>query len=261
MIHFLRKYSVRRSIETGCSAETLSNMGKVSYKNMRKVHTIILFEKSNANLISECDGRLYFHVGKTGFNTGIKIELLQDFVLISLDTFKKYRYSEIKEGCIEVQECDCDRTQYKAGELTEDMIYNRLKYLSLFVAETPEEIDELVGVFPELESVRQDINEYLERPKEVLNMFSEALRILDKNTAELMVDRMNGEIERLKGVKGELESANSELADKNSELADKNSELADKNSELADKNSELEDKNNALEAEIARLKAQLAKQN
>ena len=168
-------------------------------------------------------------------------------MLISLDTFKKYRYSEIKEGCIEVQECDCDRTQYKAGELTEDMIYNRLKYLSLFVAETPEEIDELVGVFPELESVRQDINEYLERPKEVLNMFSEALRILDKNTAELMVDRMNGEIERLKGVKGELESANSELADKNSELEDKNSEL--------------EDKNNALEAEIARLKAQLAKQN
>ena len=239
---------------TGRSAETLGNMGKVSYKNMRKVHTIILFEKSNANLISERDSRLYFHVGKTGFNTGIKIELLQDFVLISLDTFKKYRYSEIKEGCIEVQECDCDRTQYKAGELTEDMIYNRLKYLSLFVAETPEEIDELVGVFPELESVRQDINEYLERPKEVLNMFSEALRILDKNTAELMVDRMNGEIERLKGVKGELESANSELADKNSELADKNSELVDKNSEL-------EDKNNALEAEIARLKAQLAKQN
>ena len=48
------------------------------------------------------------------------------------------------------------------------------------------------------ESVRLDINEYLERPKEVLNMFSEALRILDRNTAELMVDRMKDEIDELK---------------------------------------------------------------
>ena len=72
---------------------------------------------------------------------------------------------------------------------------NRLKYLSLFVAETPQEIDRLVEVFPELDDVRRV------RPNEVLNMFSEALRILDRNTAELMVDRMNDEIEKLKGVR------------------------------------------------------------
>ena len=44
----------------------------------------------------------------------------------------------------------------------------------------------------------KDINEYLERPVEVLSMFSEALRILDRNTAELMVDRMKDEIDELK---------------------------------------------------------------
>ena len=58
--------------------------------------------------------------------------------------------------------------------------------------------DRLVETFPDLESVRQDINEYLERPGEVLSMFSEALRILDRNTAELMVDRMRDEIVDLK---------------------------------------------------------------
>ena len=192
---------------TGRSAETLGNMGKVSYKNMRKVHTIILFEKSNANLISERDGRLYFHVGKTGFNTGIKIELLQDFVLVSLDTFRKYRYSDIREGRIKITDYDYDSSQYNDELVSEKMKRDRLKYLSLFVAETPQEIDRLIEIFPDLESVRQDINEYLERPGEVLSMFSEALRILDRNTAELMVDRMKDEIVDLKEQNEELQQA------------------------------------------------------
>ena len=162
------------------------------------------------------------------------------FLLISLDTFRKYRYSDIREGRIEANGYDYDSTQYSGCEVTEEMKRNRLKYLSLFVAETPQEIDRLVDVFPELDEVRRDINEYLVRPNEVLNMFSEALRILDRNTAELMVDRMNDEIEKLKGVRSQLESENSELEGKNSELENRNSEL---------------------EAEVARLKKQLAQQN
>ena len=78
------------------------------------------------------------------------------------------------------------------------MEIDRLKFLSLFVAKTPQEIDKLVETFTDLESVRRDINEYLERPGEVLSMFSDALRILDGNTAELMVDRMKDEIVNLK---------------------------------------------------------------
>lgn len=71
--------------------------------------------------------------------------------------------------------------------------------------------DRLVETFPDLESVRQDINGYLERPGEVLSMFSEALRILDRNTAELMVDRMKDEIVDLKEQKDELKEKNNEL--------------------------------------------------
>ena len=91
--------------------------------------------------------------------------------------------------------------------MTEEMKRNRLKYLSLFVAETPQEIDRLVEVFPELDDVRRDINEYLVRPNEVLNMFSEALRILDRNTAELMVDRMKDEIVDLQEQNDELKAS------------------------------------------------------
>ena len=225
----------------------MNGTSKPSYKDMRPVHTIILFENSSSSLISEVDEALYFHVGKTKFNTGIKINLLQDYVLVSLDTFKKYRYSDIRKGRTEVTEYDYDRTQYSEKQVTEKMKLDRLKYLSLFVAETPEEIEQLIRIFPDLESVRLDINEYLERPKEVLNMFSEALRILDRNTAELMVDRMKDEIDELKA-----------QAEENKAQLEKNrTQLEVKDTQLEKKDSQLEEK----DAEIARLKKLLEEQN
>ena len=197
---------------------------------------------------------LYFHVGKTKFNTGIKIELLQDFVLVSLDTFKKYRYSDIKEGRTEITDYDYDSSQYNDELVSEKMKRDRLKFLSLFVAETPKEINRLVEIFPDLESVRRDINEYLERPGEVLSMFSEALRILDRNTAELMVDRMKDEIVDLK--------------EQNDELEERTYVLKAENEELIVHTDKLEAENNALkvssgqkDAEIARLKKLLEEQN
>ena len=131
----------------------------------------------------------------------------QDFVLVSLDTFRKYRYSDIKEGRTEITNYDYDSSQYNNELVSEKMKRDRLKFLSLFVAETPQEIDKLVETFPDLESVRQDINEYLERPGEVLSMFSEALRILDRNTAELMADRMKDEIVYLREQNDELKAS------------------------------------------------------
>ena len=47
-------------------------------------------------------------------------------------------------------------------------------------------------------------------------MFSEALRILDRNTAELMVDRMKDEMETLKAQNEELKSSSEE---KDAEIA------------------------------------------
>ena len=231
----------------GSDGGSMKGSSKPSYKDMRPVHTIILFENSSSSLISEVDKALYFHVGKTKFNTGIKIKLLQDYVLVSLDTFKKYRYSDIRKGRIEVTKYDYDRTQYSEKQVTDKMKLDRIKYLSLFVAETPVEIERLIEIFPDLKSVRQDINEYLERPREVLNMFSEALRILDRNTAELMVDRMKDEMDELKVQKGKLEAQNGELEAQNEALK----------ASFKEKDAAIE----AKDAEIERLKKLLEEQN
>ena len=161
------------------------------------------------------------------------VNLEEDYVLISLDTFRKYRYADVKKGRTEIRECDYDSTQYKDKDVTEEMKLDRLKYLSLFVAETPQEIEQLIGIFPDLEGVRRDISEYMERPEEVFSMFSEALRILDRNTAELMVDRMKDEMDKLRVLSEE------------------------KDAEIKERDNKIEEKN----AEIARLKRQLKEQN
>ena len=188
---------------------------------MKKVHTIIFFEKSSSSLKSPKDKRLYFHVGKTVFNTEINMKLLQEYHLISLDTFRKYRYSDIIEGRIDSADIDCDDTQYE-NRLTEKMKRDRLMYLSLFTAETPGEINRLAALFPELFPIRQKIREYLTRPKEVINMFSEALRILDNNTAELMADRFKAQLENakieVKAVKHELKTTRKEVTAARQEL-------------------------------------------
>ena len=152
--------------ETSQAADGSSS--KPSYENMKKVHTIIFFEKSSSSLKSPKDKRLYFHVGKTVFNTEINMKLLQEYHLISLDTFRKYRYSDIIEGRIDSADIDCDDTQYE-NRLTEKMKHDRLMYLSLFTAETPDEINRLAALFPELFPIRRKIREYLTRPKEETN--------------------------------------------------------------------------------------------
>ena len=260
----LRQYKMitgnRKIRGAGSDRGSMNGSSKPSYKDMRPVHTIILFENSSS-LISEVDEALYFHVGKTKFNTGIKIKLLQDYVLVSLDTFKKYRYSDIRKGRTEVTEYDYDRTQYSEKQVTEKMKLDHLKFLSLFVAETLEEIEQLIEIFPDLESVRLDINEYLERPKEVLNMFSEALRILDRNTAELMVDRMKDEMDELKVQKGKLEAQNGELEAQKGELEAQKGKLEAQNEALKSSFKEKDAAIEAKDAEIERLKKLLEEQN
>ena len=85
-------------------------------------------------------------------------------------------------------------------------------------------------------------------------MFSEALRILVWNTAELMVDRMKDEMEA-------LQVQNDELTGEIDELKEQKDELSWKNNELLGKNNELSVKNNELQAEVEKFKKLLAEQN
>ena len=233
----LRQFRMLQGMEPQKTGSGGPPSGRPSYSGMKKVHTIIFFEKSSSSLKSPVNKKAYFHVGKTIFNTGISISLLQEYHLISLDTFKKYRYSDIMDGRIDIDSTDCDDSQY-GSTLTEKMKLDRLKYLSLFTAATPDEINRLVTLFPELSSIRSQIREYLTRPGEVLNMFSEALRILDHNTAELMADRYKAQ---LKDVQKELEAAKLETKNIKAESDARIAEIkAQNNTRIAELEAQIE---------------------
>ena len=174
-----------------------------TYNDLKKVYTIIIFENSPAELKKDYVKDAYIHFGHTTFDTGIHMDLLQDFYLIPLDVFQKSHYSKsIKER----------------NELN-----GRLALLS---TDNVCKLDELVSDYPYLESIIADIASYLDKPEEVIGMFSDALRILDENTARYMIEL------------------------KDEEIAEKNKLLAEKDDQLAEK-----------DALIAELMAQLKKQD
>ena len=216
---------------------------------MKNVHTIVLFENSNSNLINSANPELYFHVGTTTFNTHINFPLLQKYHMISLDTFRKYRYSDIIKGNIEIKKCDYDEDVYERP-LTDQMLRDRLAFLSLFVTETVDEAIAIQNIFPELSEIFNEMNEYLARPEEVLGMFSEALRILNHNTAVLMVDEYRKKYQEMENnLKKEMKKSQ-EMQERENNLKE---ELDDKDRQI---NSQEEQHKKDLER-IAELEAML----
>ena len=68
-------------------------------------------------------------------------------------------------------------------------------WLSLLVTETVEEAEELMTEYPWLEEIYKEIAMLRQKPEEVLHMFSEALRIMDRNTVKYMVEEQQKELE------------------------------------------------------------------
>ncbi len=138
-----------------------------TYQDIRKVYVIVLFEKSPG--IFHESHYAYLHYGKTRFDSGLKMELLQEYFLIALDVFRKFPYSEDK------------------NELT--------AWLSLLVTEELEDAERLIRDYPWLQEIYEEIAMLRRRPEEVLGMFSEALRILDQNTVKYMIEELQKQLD------------------------------------------------------------------
>lgn len=180
-----------------------------------------------------------------------------EYKLISLDTFKKYRYSSIINGNTDITEYDIDESEYE-HPVTEDVKRARVKYMSLFVTEDVEDMKKLLEVFPELSDIVHDMGVYMEDLGNTFDTFSEALRILDRNTADLMVDEYRKEVERAKAelaeakaeAKAEVERAKAE-AEKTKAEAEKTKAEVEKTKAEVEKTKE---ENRRLKEELARLR-------
>ncbi len=190
---------------------------KFSYSSVMPVYTIVLFECSPKEF--KAFPNEYMHYFGQQSNTGLELDLLQKFLFIPLDIFRKIIH-------------------------TKDSIDNKLEaWLYFLSTDEPKEILRLLQAYPEFQKLYEEIYQLCMNTEKVMGMFSEELRILDHNTAEYMVDVMKNEID--------------ELRDEAYKLMDANKVLKNANSELQDANSELQDENSNLRNEIEQLKKQL----
>ncbi len=167
------------------------------YRSLKKVYTIVIFEKSSETFHkTEMN---YVHKGKVIFDTGLKMNMLQEYCLISLDVFRKIKYTK----GVEISELN--------------------GWLSFLAIDNVNEAETLLNDYPWLEEVYRDVAQHLCNPKEVLGMFSEALKIMDQNTVQYM-----------------FEEKDKEIAEKDAKIAEKEAELTEKEAELTEKEAELE---------------------
>ena len=90
------------------------------------------------------------------FNTDIKLNLLENIIFISLDTFH---------------------------DLVQNINTTQDAWLEFLTEDNPEKIVRFVNQFPEFLPCYQDLISFRKKPEELIHMFSDALRELDKATA------------------------------------------------------------------------------
>ncbi len=169
-----------------------------TYRDIKKVYVIVLYEKSTAEFHRH--GDTYFHHGKISYDSGLNLEMLDEYFLIALDVFAKIPYAEDNKGDLHA-------------------------WLSLLTTENLEDAERNIARYPWLESIYQEIALLRRNPEEVIGMWSEALRILDENSLKYYVEELKEELDKEKllvqekdedinKLKKELEVLKAQLANK-----------------------------------------------
>ncbi len=142
-----------------------------SYRKISNVYTIVLFEKSPSEFHQFPEQ--YLHKFQQESDTGLKMNLLQEFVFVALDIFKKNHQN---------------RT-----------IRKRLEgWLSFLSSDKPEDIIALIKKYPDFKPMYQQVYEICQNIEQVMGMFSKELYELDRNTVWYMIDELKKENKRWK---------------------------------------------------------------
>ena len=177
------------------------------YSDIKKVYTIIFFETSTGDFHDFQDISLLR--SKQIVDTGLQIELLQEYIFIALDIFKKKLHNR-----------GIDKE-------------NRLEAWLTFLSEDdPEWILNLIETYPEFKDLYQEVYDVCRNTEDIMGLFSEELLELDKNTVEYMIDEMQNEInetnQQLEEQKHQLRIQKLQLEEKDALIAKLQSQLANK---------------------------------
>ena len=209
-----------------------------SYKDIKGVYTLVLFEKSPR--IFHRFPNDYLHYFEQKSNTDLELDLLQKYLFIPLDIFRK----------------SLDNRS-KFPQNTSKIKAEQDAWLTFLSVDDPEKILELIKEFPQFKPMYETAYQQCCNVEEVMRMFSEELLELDRNTTQLMIDEMQEEIEQKRAELGEkkeeLEEKTQQLNKKKAELEEKRQQLSERKAELEEKKAELGEKTQQLNEKKAEL--------
>ena len=162
------------------------------YSDMKKVYTIVLYEKTEGDFKDPMLQGAYIHHGKTRFDTSLKLKLLQEYFLIALDVFCQNGYTDDKNSdALETELIATHNNIPETGLTTNDLSMDSLEgWLSILTAETMADVERVIRRYPWSEPIFREMSAYVNNPEEVILMFSEALKIADRNTVKYMIEEL-----------------------------------------------------------------------
>ncbi|MCD8347042.1 MAG: hypothetical protein LUD16_03615, partial [Lachnospiraceae bacterium] len=131
-------------------------------------------------------------------------------------------------------------------------------WLTFLCEDSPEMIELLLRQYPSFQELYNEIYRLCENMEEIMGYFSEALREMDKNTVQYMIEEQQAQIEEQKG---QIEEQQSQLKEKDTQIEEQQSQLKEKDSRIEEQRSQLEemlDEKQKNEAWIAELERKLA---
>ncbi|WP_083655245.1 PD-(D/E)XK nuclease family transposase [Roseburia sp. 499] len=175
-----------------------------TYRDLKPVYCIVLLENSSWEFHQH--PQHYIHRSEQSFDTGLQLEHLQKFIYIPLDIFLSIPHNKI--------------TELEA-------------WLYFLGSDAPEHICMITRKYPMFRQLYQDICQFRYKPEELVNMYSEALSILDRNTVQFMIEEQKKEIEKLKQEKATMEQEDKkQIKSLEQENAHLRKLLAEKNKEI-----------------------------
>ena len=105
-------------------------------------------------------------------DTGLRLELLQEYVFIALDIFQ-------------------ETLDNKSVTITNELE----AWLTFLSIDDPDTILKLIQSYPKFEPIYRDIYEMCLNLERMIEMFSKELAELDKNTVQYMIDEMQDKID------------------------------------------------------------------
>ena len=177
------------------------------YSDIKKVYTIVFFEKSSSDFHKF--PHTYIHRSKQQTDTGLQIDLLQEYIFISLDIFK----NNLQNKGIS-----------KSNELE--------AWLTFLSVDDSRWILKLIETHPKFKKLYLEIYEACRNTEVFMGLFSKELLELDQNTVDFMIDEMQDTID---AQKVEIDSQAKQIAEQQLQLNEKDALIAQLQKQLAEK--------------------------